>query len=812
MRYVIRWLTLFVALVPLMRPLAAQRVTGTVVHPDSVTPLARAIVVANDAHGMAAGRALTNTRGEFVLQLPQSGRYALSVLRIGYRPTSVPAVNVADGETVRVRIVASDAVVTLAALKVKERETCRVNADTGLMVTRVWDEARKAMLSTQLSSDSAPLHADWIEYDRTLDSAGRAVRLQRIRSASHPTTHAFRSVSAEILDRDGYVVADSVGMNYYAPDAAVLLSDAFTAEHCFHLAESPDQPARLIGVAFVPNRSRRDMREIEGTLWVDRASSELRLLEFRYLNLPDPANDANPGGRVEFLRLDDGNWLVNRWAVRMPQIGTRPRISADGMRKTVMSSAPTYLRAVQVTGGEVTSASRADTVVYRATGPSIVVQLTSTSLEMSGAGAVLTLEGTDYRATADSLGRIRLSPVLAGQYRARIQTTLMGRVGMPAIERDVTTRADARVDSIALPLAREVVAKVCPRDSIADGQGMLHGQVRDERAHPVAGVTVTASWKDNFSVVEMGSNVSASYGAKKLLARSNPSGFWRVCGVPMDTPLTVIAASDSTFDMQKGRLENQSFAAIDLVLHRREIVGGVIDSTTRRATRASVEIVVTDEHGAALPDVTLDVSAGGAHTMVTGSTGRATVGDIRPGLVTVFARRIGFKPGQVSALVETGRVELAVRLSATGIPMLDTQRVIGARVASPRFTEFEARRQLGQATAAFTRDDIIKRNPVDAWQMLNNVPSLKVIQTGPKVTVESARGFILKDQKLVPCYLMIIVDGIVLNPREDSDVNLSDLPRPDEIYGIEVFAGPASIPPQYAALHARCGIVSILRR
>ena len=99
------------------------------------------------------GSNLYTRRGDFVLQLPAAGRYRLQVLRIGYRPTIGPLVDVANDATAFVKLVLAAEPVVLSAVDVRARETCRVNADSGLMVARVWDEARKAMLSTQLTGD-----------------------------------------------------------------------------------------------------------------------------------------------------------------------------------------------------------------------------------------------------------------------------------------------------------------------------------------------------------------------------------------------------------------------------------------------------------------------------------------------------------------------------------------------------------------------------------------------------------------------------------------------------------------------------------
>lgn len=154
-------------------PLSAQSIIGTVVLADSSTSVASVIVSATDPSGATVARALTSGTGEFVLRLPGAGSYRVTVLRIGFRPTPGPLVTVGATSTERVRIVATGAGVNLAAMGVRERETCRVSADTGLMVARVWEEARKAMLTTQLTADSAPaMFAEWISYDRALEPAG----------------------------------------------------------------------------------------------------------------------------------------------------------------------------------------------------------------------------------------------------------------------------------------------------------------------------------------------------------------------------------------------------------------------------------------------------------------------------------------------------------------------------------------------------------------------------------------------------------------------------------------------------------------
>src|SRR3970040_338138 len=102
-----------------MHPLAGQRVRGQVLHPDSATAAVGIIVVATDEKGAFLARALTSERGDFELALPGAGRYTVRALRIGYRPTILPALTLAEGETRTIRIVLGGAAVTLAPGRVR---------------------------------------------------------------------------------------------------------------------------------------------------------------------------------------------------------------------------------------------------------------------------------------------------------------------------------------------------------------------------------------------------------------------------------------------------------------------------------------------------------------------------------------------------------------------------------------------------------------------------------------------------------------------------------------------------------------------
>ena len=793
--------------------LRAQLVTGAVVLRDSITPVPSVIVVAIDARGNTVSRALTSRQGQFTLRIPEFGRYQLDVLRIGFRPTRGPTINVIAGSVESVRIVFAAEPISLMAMTVRERETCRVSSDTGLAVARVWEEARKAMLATQLSTDGAPLFAEWIEYDRTLDSTSRLVRKQSVRTSRNPTTHAFRSVPADVLHDKGYVVQDTIGVNYYIPDAEVLLSNAFVAGHCFRLVEPSGERAAQIGVGFVPTRDRRDMREIQGTLWVDRASAELRTLEFSYTNMPDAAEPAHTGGIVQFLRLGDGNWLVSKWSVRMPRLAQKYRTS------TIMSASSLVLRAVQVAGGEVNRVTRKDSLVYQAIGPAMSIQVLAPDTIMHVAGAMLSLEGTDYLATGNASGRIFLSPVLDGRYKVSVRTPFMDSLGMPPVEREIQTRMDAHVDTLVLPSARDALVVACPKESIESFEGMLHGTARDGGARPLKQAAVTATWKTNFSIVATGNSDHVSYGEKTIGTLTDNSGYWRLCGIPARIPISVSVVSDSGSDVREARLSDRPFDVVALVAHTSSAALRDIELAVKPAgarARALIELAVTDVRGAPLSGAILEVQIPGSptRTMVTGFSGRALVPDVAPGTLTVQARHLGFTPGRVSVTVEAGRNTVPIMMSTASTPMLDTMRVVGGRNGRGRFDDFETRRLNHQATLSISREEIVKRNPTEIWQMLTNMSGVTIADKLDKVVAVSRRALQNRFSN-EPCFLLVMVDGVMQNKVGDElGVDLRSLPRPDEIHGIEVFNGPAAIPVQYGGIGTNkwCGLIAVWTR
>jgi hypothetical protein len=343
--------------------LAAQTVRGTVTLPDS-SRAAGVIVVASDATGVAVARALTGESGRYELRLPSGGRYDVRVLRIGFRPTVVPAFDIGSGETRELPIVLRGEAIVLTAVKVQGKSVCRVQQDSGQEVARLWEEALKAIAATQLSPQGAKQNVKWRIFDRNTDVTGTLTLTQSSSTSSATSMKAFVSLPPDSLAKVGYMSDDESGTVYRAPDADALLSDAFASMHCFRVEPPPKDKGDLVGIGFRPAKDRGHVVDIEGTLWLDRASSELRQLEFRYTNLPEDLAHVKAGGTVEFLRLSTGSWLVGRWQLRMPRTSRQlvPRFSGSALAPR--DEYKQVVEGLQFTGGEVTAVSRGREVLF----------------------------------------------------------------------------------------------------------------------------------------------------------------------------------------------------------------------------------------------------------------------------------------------------------------------------------------------------------------------------------------------------------------------------------------------------------------
>lgn len=397
----------------------AQQIEGTLSDRETGRGIEGAFVMALDEAGAARAGALTDEDGHFVIALPSAGSYALSAQRIGYRSTESVPVRVGPGETRTFRMRVATEAVALADLNVTAERRCALVEGAGVTLTRLWDEARKAMLVAEWTREAGVVAMEIEDFRRTLDPRTLAVSDETRTAREFHGSRPYRSLSPEALAEEGYVVQRVDGTYYFAPDESVLLSRAFLESHCFTPRRDPEKPG-LIGLAFEPIRE-SPTPDIRGAFWLDEETAELRFVDYRYSRLLERATAPEAGGRVEFQRLDGGAWIVSRWYIRMPQLAA-VRDPRAGRRLTVMHYVEEGGRVVRTVDQQEVRARTRAVIEGRVEGRS----------GQSLPRAVVFLSGTQYRTVSDDEGRFRLEDLPPGRYPLVFRHDLLERAGVYA--------------------------------------------------------------------------------------------------------------------------------------------------------------------------------------------------------------------------------------------------------------------------------------------------------------------------------------------------------------------------------------------
>lgn len=338
-----------IALVAVPMAARAQSVQGLLLRADSV-PAGGVIVAASRVEtDSVVARTITSGNGRYLINVPV-GKVQLRALRVGHKPVVIGEFTLAAGERRDEHFVLPDAPIELQAVTTETSTSCRTTGTSGAKVATVFEEARKALLSTQLRSVEGAPTVRLSLYRQVRPGGNGAVAPPRHEFQQGPSLTPFESLPPDSLAKVGYMRSDVMGWTFWAPDADVLLSETFASSHCLSLAADTVRRAGWIGLAFRPANVRRNFVDVSGTLWLDRATSELRRMDYRYEGLPLPMGRVEAGGEMEFTRLSDGMWFVNKWEIRMPRMAVLP-----GTRRPA---------GVSVRGGMVWRMSRGEDLLY----------------------------------------------------------------------------------------------------------------------------------------------------------------------------------------------------------------------------------------------------------------------------------------------------------------------------------------------------------------------------------------------------------------------------------------------------------------
>ncbi len=258
----------------------AQAVRGQLVGQSVQRPVPGALVLLVDHAGRQINRTVTDGSGRFLVAASNAGEFSLLVLRIGYQTWHSPAFRLTVGDTLEYRGDVQETPISLPAVSVEARRQCRLAQDAGEIVAALWDEAKKALMLTEVTSEHSAFEFRIVRSTRRVNNS--LATLEETSDTALVTTYTpIISLPADSLVHAGFV-QDSAGVTiYYGPDVPVLFSDVFLQRHCFRLAPVRSTEPKLVGLAFEPTR-RESVPEIAGVLWLERETAKLEYVEYRY--------------------------------------------------------------------------------------------------------------------------------------------------------------------------------------------------------------------------------------------------------------------------------------------------------------------------------------------------------------------------------------------------------------------------------------------------------------------------------------------------------------------------------------------------
>ncbi len=240
-------------------------------------------------------------------------------------------------------------------------------------------------------------------------------------------------------------------------------------------------------------------------------------------------------------------------------------------------------------------------------------------------------------------------------------------------------------------------------------------------------------------------------------------------------------------------------------------------AATAQAPNGAIRGTVMDSVGAPLSGVEV-ASAGKEARAVTTERGQFVLAALAQGLHTVVAQRAGFAPEtSLVTLNEGDTLDVQIKLlkvTVGGSRLAATDRADKPGTASAASTAFDRRRARGGSGHHITREQIDKRNPRFVSDMLRGVAGVRIVNRNGALVPVSTRGPRQDAQRdgtvrVSDCVMHVGLDG---SSTERSF--LMDDVSPKDVYGIEVFAGAASIPAEYGGLRgeAWCGLIMIWTR
>jgi hypothetical protein len=791
-----------------------QRLTGRVLEADGVTAAPFVALLVVDSAGNVVARGQTTATGAFAVDLPNVGRYAVRALRVGFRPTETPLVAVSRDNAAPVRIQLTGQRIMLATVRVRERSTCSATLAAGGALVDTWDQARAALLGVMHNEPSSSLGFEtvaWVvERDVWPDTATRSSVTEPRRGRGD----TFRSRPARELLRSGFMRSAGDSIEFHAPDAFVLLDPEFAQSYCLWLEPSPPSHPEWIGIGLAPAQTVPEKVMIWGTLWLTRDGA-LQRFDYEYVGLERVLAAAQPGGRVEFLQLPTGQWIVARWVIRMPQAVTQMVSEGFSARQTATNrlgrvvEQGAFVTRVDFAGQFLELGRQELTLTVQSRGPS-KQPLSGTSVELQW----------DRRSwTVDASAQLHVDRIQAGRHRFLVQTPLMRDVGLAPEAIDLTILPDTAGlrATLLVPSTTDVRRRLCPG---SDNDAAAVGVIPIARVAELGSVFVSRASE----LAEAGRPP-----ARRTAVAVDSEERWRACGLPRSTSLALWGERSGVREtLARFRIPR----TVDLAL-----VGSL--NANPFAVAASLPLASAQQDGARLTLLVLAARDSSqlrdAEALVDDSLlarpnarGELRISGLEEGKHEVIVRRLGFTPVMRSVTLSGVEVRVDTVYLERMAQLLTEVMVRGRMVRVPtKYVDVLRRAASGWGTV-FTREDI--RGAHDLKSLMFQLPGVHVNDRGiffrrcsgelsgqsvapnPKSAGVSAAS---ASPKLTEAKVQVYIDGVrvtMLSEDRGSDhlTTALALVHPSDIEFMEVYRGVAQIPVEF--VNDACAVIAIWTR
>jgi hypothetical protein len=213
--------------------------------------------------------------------------------------------------------------------------------------------------------------------------------------------------------------------------------------------------------------------------------------------------------------------------------------------------------------------------------------------------------------------------------------------------------------------------------------------------------------------------------------------------------------------------------------------------------------LVRDSSGRAIPGAEVR-ARGNVVVAQSDDSGRFHVAQMPEGARGVFVRRLGFAPARVRitpSAGETDSVLVTLAHVVQQLPELTVQEYHDS-LSHAVLSGFWERRARGFGKFV-TRDDIEQRGSSEFVELMRSVPGVSIQNYRGRrdIRFRGAVGSMFRD-----CRPQYWVDGVPLQGGSAEEFS------PDNVEAVELYASPATTPPQFATRDRTCGTVVVWTR